>query len=75
MQVDRAPVQPLRVPMVCHPQRMGRRRRIIQIVLTAILGVIALVWAMATDTWALYFTALAMVVAGASQLERLPPRQ
>ena len=46
-----------------------------QLVLTAILGVIALVWAAVTDTWALYFTALAMVVAGVSQLEHLPPRQ
>jgi hypothetical protein len=46
-----------------------------QIVITAVLGVIALVLAVVTDTWALYFTALLMVVVGVSQLKDLPRRQ
>jgi hypothetical protein len=53
---------------------VGRTGKIVQIVITAILGVIAFVGAV-TYSWGLYFSALAMVVAGVSQFRRLPPRQ
>lgn len=52
---------------------MGRSK-VIRIVIAAILGVVAVVLAVVTDTWSLYFTALAMVVVVASQLEHVPPR-
>jgi hypothetical protein len=54
---------------------MGRRGRIRRIVIAAILGVVAVVLAVVTDTWSFYLTALAMVVVVISQLEDMPPRQ
>jgi hypothetical protein len=53
---------------------MGRNK-IIRIVIAAILGVVAVVLAVVTDTWSFYLTALAMVLVVVSQLEHPPARQ
>ena len=63
------------MPMVCHHRRMVRRGRLLQIMVTASLGVIAVVLAAVTDTWGLYLTAVLMVVVGVGQFKGLPSRQ